>query len=341
MSLNEKNWRTTSPSLAAAASQISFTKQIIPAKEKWKYRPLITLGRGAFGQVYSSMAENGETVAVKKVKIDPGVVNRELQVLELLHSPFCLSLIDYFYTTSPDGKTSYLNLVTEIMPESLGRMIRNAHILKEPLNPLLTKLFIYQLFAGLVHIHSLGIAHRDIKTDNCLVDPRKGQLKIIDFGSAKVMEEGAVSVSYIASRIYRAPELLLDCTKYDNKIDIWAAGCVAAEIILDAIPMFQGCCNEDHLVQIMHVIGKPTPDDDKSFEHPIPFPDVEQICTLENALPLSCDQDLLQLLKRIFVYNPRKRPTAEECCRSPYFDELFKEGVKLPNGNPLPELPRY
>jgi glycogen synthase kinase 3 beta len=58
------------------------------------------------------------------------------------------------------------------------------------------------------------------------------------------------------------------------------------------------------------------------------------------ALPLSTDPELLKLLKAIFVYNPSKRPTATECMRSAYFNELFIEGVKLPNGNPLPPLPR-
>ena len=341
MSFDDNAWRKKTQTLQAAASQIAFTKQAIPNKSPWKYRHLVTLGRGCFGTVFQSMAPNGTPVAIKQIRINPSEDNREIKILEMLHSPFCVTLLDSFYSTSPDGETSYLNIVTEIMPESLGRLIRNAHMLKQPVSPLLTKLFMYQLFAGLAHIHSMGIAHRDIKTDNCLVDPRHGRLKIIDFGSAKILHPGDTHASYIASRIYRAPELLLDSTHYDNKIDIWAAGCVAAEIVLDAIPMFQGSCNEDHLVQIMHVIGKPTPDDAKSFEHPIPFPNVEQICTLENALPLSCDPDLLQLLKDIFVYNPRKRPTAEECCRSPYFAELFQEGVKLPNGNPLPELPRF
>jgi serine/threonine protein kinase len=129
-------------------------------------------------------------------------------------------------------------------------------------------------------------------------------------------------------------------TLYDAKIEIWAAGCVVAEILLDAIPMFQGESNADHLTQIMRIIGRPTWDDENSFEHELPFPDVEQICSIELALPLSTDPDLLNLLKRIFVYNPHKRPSAEECMRSASFDELFRGDVVLPSGEPLPELPR-
>jgi glycogen synthase kinase 3 beta len=318
-------------------STVNLILPLHPKGVKWPYRPLIVLGRGCFGTVYSSIAENGEPVAIKKVKVSSDNTPRELMVLQALHSPFCLSLIDHFYSFANEP---YLYLVTELMPDSLGQFIRTAHLAKRPVPNLLIKLFVYQLFAGLQHLHSLGIAHRDIKTDNCLVDFRSGRLKLIDFGSAKFMEKGGKSVSYIGSRICRAPELLLGCEQYDSKIDIWAAGCVIAEILLDAIPMFQGSCNEDQLVQIMQILGKPTEDDDVSFMHPKPFPNVDQICTVEMALPLSTGPELLKLLKSIFVYNPNKRPTATECMRSAYFDELFREGVKLPNGNPLPPLPR-
>jgi glycogen synthase kinase 3 beta len=301
---------------------------------------MMMLGRGSFGIVYSSFGPHGEEVAVKKVKVDPSGSSRELSILELLRSPFCLSLIDYFYLPGVTADEKLLCLVTEKMPESLRRLIHTAHEMHRTLPGILIKLFSYQLLAGLSHIHSLGIAHRDIKTDNCLVDPPAGRLKIIDFGSAKRLRSGGPSASYIASRIYRAPELLLNTTHYDTKIDIWAAGCVISEILLDAIPMFQGSSNEDQLVQIMRILGPPTAEDEASFEHPLPFPKVEKICSIELALPLSIDPELLELLKSIFVYNPHKRPNADQLMRSPYFNELFQTGVKLPNGAPLPELPR-
>ena len=102
-----------------------------------------------------------------------------------------------------------------------------------------------------------------------------------------------------------------------------------------------GCDNKDQLVQIMHVLGNPTDEEDKSFQHLLEFPkDVNKICTIENALPSSTDKKLVELIKKIFQYNPLKRPTANECMRSPYFDELFKPGITLPNGNTLPHLPR-
>jgi serine/threonine protein kinase len=91
-----------------------------------------------------------------------------------------------------------------------------------------------------------------------LVDARHGRLKIIDFGSAKKMDAETESTPYIASRFYRAPELLLNSSSYGNKIDIWAAGCVISEILLDAMPMFQGGNNEEQLIQIMQILGRPS-----------------------------------------------------------------------------------
>jgi glycogen synthase kinase 3 beta len=339
VSMGAEDWQTLTELTTSVMQKGSTQTSHLVGPSKWIYTPLIMLGRGSFGTVFSSMAADGQKVAVKKVMVEKGKMCTELEILKMLRSPFCLSLIDHYVQPASEDNMMYLFLVTEVMPESLGRLIRTSHQLGHRLPGLMIKLFLYQLFAGLAHIHSLGIAHRDIKTDNCLVDPVDGRLKIIDFGSAKVMEVGVHHASYIASRIYRAPELLLDSTLYTNKVDIWAAGCVAAEMVLEAIPMFQGSCNSDHLVQIMHVLGPPTAEDDASFDHPVPFPNVEQICTLEMALTLSTNKDLIQLLKSIFVYNPNKRPTAVECMKSPYFSDLFAKDAKLPNGNPLPKLP--
>jgi glycogen synthase kinase 3 beta len=78
------------------------------------------------------------------------------------------------------------------------------------------------------------------------------------FGTTKHLDSGVPNASYVASRFYRSPDLLLNSTLYDTKIDIWAARCVITEILIDAIPMFQGKWNANHTVQITRVIGKPT-----------------------------------------------------------------------------------
>jgi glycogen synthase kinase 3 beta len=69
-------------------------------------------------------------------------------------------------------------------------------------------------------VHKKGITHRDLKPENIL-KTESGVVKICDFGSAKIIDENGMNTPYIVSRYYRAPELILACSDYTNKIDIW------------------------------------------------------------------------------------------------------------------------
>ncbi|XP_069154957.1 shaggy-related protein kinase eta-like [Solanum lycopersicum] len=106
-------------------------------------------------------------------------------------------------------------------------------------------------------MHTLsGVCHKDLKPQNVLVDPLTHQVKICDFGSAKVLVKGEANISYICSRFYRAPELIFGATEYTTSIDIWSAGCVLAELLL--VPLFPRENDVDQLVEIIKVLGTPT-----------------------------------------------------------------------------------
>jgi glycogen synthase kinase 3 beta len=98
----------------------------------------------------------------------------------------------------------------------------------------------------------VGVCHRDIKPQNILVNPHTHQLKLCDFGSAKVLVQGEPNISYICSRYYRAPELIFGATEYTTAIDVWSAGCVLAELLLGQ-PVFPGDSGVDQLVEIIKV----------------------------------------------------------------------------------------
>ncbi|XP_022684228.1 glycogen synthase kinase-3 homolog MsK-3-like, partial [Setaria italica] len=117
------------------------------------------------------------------------------------------------------------------------------------------KLYMYQICRALAYIHNcIGVCHRDIKPQNLLVNPHTHQLKLCDFGSAKVLVKGEPNISYICSRYYRAPELIFGATEYTTAIDVWSAGCVLAELLLGQ-PLFPGDSGVDQLVEIIKVIS--------------------------------------------------------------------------------------
>ena len=107
--------------------------------------------------------------------------------------------------------------------------------------------------------------HRDVKPQNILVDHKNLELRLCDYGSAKKLDpEAGPSVSYICSRYYRAPELIFGCTKYGEKVDVWSAGCVIAEM-LKLTPLFPGKSSKEQITEIFKVLGTPTPEEVKAM----------------------------------------------------------------------------
>jgi serine/threonine protein kinase len=305
------------------------------------YKPVRVIGQGAFGIVYCARSSDNSLVAIKKVKIDPRYKNRELETLRELNNRHIIHLLNYFRSSSKQVKDIYLNLVLEYMPESLHQFTINYRKDRKYPPLLYVKLFAYQMFSGLDYLHSQGITHRDLKPQNMLVDKNTGELKICDLGSAKRLLPNEPSVSYIASRYYRAPELMFDCVLYTNAIDIWAAGCCIAEMLMSGMPLFVGDSSFGQLQAIAKLLGTPSEEDLKSFQHNANIElRIEKSVNLSEILPRHAPPDLVDLLNDIFVYTPGRRPTARDCMNHYTFDELFELEFGMPSGKPLPVLER-
>ena len=124
------------------------------------------------------------------------------------------------------------------------------------------KFYILELLKGLDYAHSHGIIHRDIKPGNVLMNKRMSRsngkersLTIVDWGLADFYEPSKRFNVRVASRYFKAPELLLGNNYYDYSLDIWSTGCMLAGMIFAKEPFFRGTDNDDQLIKIAKVIG--------------------------------------------------------------------------------------
>ena len=160
------------------------------------------------------------------------------------------------------------------------------------------------MLRGLAYIGNQGIVHRDIKPQNILVDLSNMRVMICDFGSAKIIGSQEKSISYICSRYYRAPELILNKEYYGPEIDLWSIGCVMAEFYT-AQPLFWGNNSEQQFLKIMALLGTPSLEEMQEMEIPnLPSLPAIQGRGLESVLskqdPLAVD-----LLKQLLQFSPK------------------------------------
>ena len=299
-------------------------------------------GNGAFGMVYKAKDnQNGRIVAVKKVFQDQRYKNRELSIIKELKHENCCYLYDYFYSTASDNPDEeYLNLIMEYMPETLSKEVRNYSKQKKNMPLLLIKLYSYQIIRGLAYLHALGICHRDMKPQNILTDPETHKLKICDFGSAKKLVPGQPNVSYIASRQYRAPELIFGANEYTPAIDLWSGGCVIAELVLQQ-PIFDGDSSLEQIVEIIKVLGTPNKSqiqsmnpEYKEYKFPIIKPESWEKVFKGKNMP----KEFFDLIDKMLIFSPEKRTKPIFLLGHPFFDELRDKNTKLENGKNLPDL---
>lgn len=309
-------------------------------KQSVSYIAEHVVGTGSFGVVYQAKCrETGEIVAIKKVLQDKRYKNRELQIMNMLDHPNIVGLRHYFFSTTERDEL-YLNLVLEFVPETVNRMARQYNRMNQRVPLIYVKLYTYQICRALAYIHnSVGICHRDIKPQNVLVNPHTHQLKICDFGSAKVLVKGEPNISYICSRYYRAPELIFGATEYTTAIDLWSTGCVMAELLLGQ-PLFPGESGVDQLVEIIKVLGTPTREEIKCMNPnytEFKFPQIKAH-PWHKVFQKKLAPEAMDLVSRFLQYSPDLRCTAMEACMHPFFDELRDPNTRLPNGRPLPPL---
>ena len=213
-------------------------------------------------------------------------------------------------------------LVFEYMETDLHAVIR-ANILEE----IHKQYIMYQLFRALKYMHTGELIHRDVKPSNLLLNS-ECQVKLADFGLARSVaqlekDEGpnVILTDYVATRWYRAPEILLGSVKYTKGIDMWSCGCILGEL-LGGKPLFPGSSTVNQLDRILEITGQPSGDDLESIESPFAKQMIESVRVpkpkkVHEIFPSASDQ-AADLLLKCLQFNPRKRITAEQALRHPY-----------------------
>ncbi|XP_075510834.1 shaggy-related protein kinase alpha-like isoform X1 [Primulina tabacum] len=309
-------------------------------KQTMSYMAERVVGTGSFGVVYQAKClEMCESVAIKKVLQDRRYKNRELQIMRMLNHPNVVQLKHCFYSTTEKNEV-YLNLVLEFVSETVYRTSRHYTRVNQHMPVFYVQLYTYQICRALNYVHSvIGVCHRDIKPQNLLVNPHTHQLKLCDFGSAKMLVPGEPNISYICSRYYRAPELIFGATEYTTAIDMWSVGCVMAELLLGQ-PLFPGESSVDQLVEIIKVLGTPTREEIKCMNpdyREFKFPQIKAH-PWHKIFNKRMPTEAVDLVSRLLQYSPTLRFTALEACAHPFFDDLREPNACLPNGRPLPPL---
>lgn len=353
----------------------NFTQEI----NKFYIKEYKRLGQGAFGVVSKAYMVNIDThnenvkknrtegdatsptewegpFAVKRVLAQTEYKSRELDILKVTSHPNIIKLYYYFTDyvltkdkANPNGlnsgvpgysKNLYLHLCMECLPQTLQQEISKHNKLQTMISKFAIKAYSFQLLKGMSYLHNTNICHRDIKPSNVLIDPQSLLLKICDFGSAKQLDNYP-SISYICSRFYRAPELILGKTQYAVNIDNWSIGCVIGEMLLGKT-IFQGNDPILQLREISKLLGPP----DKRFVF-LTNPGYDGPLFSEKLFSgsvkerfesvfrvLKDDHEGVELLMGLLCYDPDKRLSCLDAMCSDWFNELKHveaiEGVKLP-----------
>ena len=288
------------------------------------------IGQGAYGVVFKAIdKKTKEQVALKKLfgafqdEVDSQRTFREVMLLQELNGHD--NIIRLLNVIKAENDLD-LYLVFDYMEADLFNVIR-ANILQD----IHKKFIIYQILKAIKFIHSADIIHRDLKPSNIFINS-DCHVKLGDFGLARTLGHNPhiqnMVTEYVATRWYRAPEMILAAQKYGKPIDMWSVGCILYELLVGT-PLLPGKSTKEMMKMMFGVTGFP---DRKEYnevkneckiQH-IDYDDLlqEKIKKKKNILQMvsgyTHDEVAIDLLLKLLVFNPKKRLTAEEALEHPY-----------------------
>ncbi|XP_041352571.1 cyclin-dependent kinase 8-like isoform X2 [Gigantopelta aegis] len=334
------------------------------------------VGRGTYGHVYkatrkstqgkeSTASSDAREYALKQIE-GTGIsmsACREIALLRELKHSNVISLQKVFLSHT-DRKVWLLFDYSEHDLWHIIKFHRSAKANKKTVNvpKNMVKSLLYQILDGIHYLHANWVLHRDLKPANILVmgeGPERGRVKIADMGFARLFNSPLKPLAdldpVVVTFWYRAPELLLGARHYTKAIDIWAIGCIFAEL-LTSEPIFH-CRQEDiktsnpyhhdQLDRIFNVMGFPQ---DKDWEDIRKMPEHQQLmkdfkrstyvnCNLNKYMEkhkVKSDSKAFHLLQKLLTMDPTKRITSEQAMADPYFREEPLPSQDVFDGMPIP-----
>ncbi|OXB62186.1 hypothetical protein ASZ78_015368 [Callipepla squamata] len=316
-----------------------------------RYTNLSYIGEGAYGMVCSAY-DNVNKVRVAIKKISPFEHQtycqrtlREIKILLRFRHENIIGINDIIRApTIEQMKDVYI--VQDLMETDLYKLLKTQHLSNDHIC-----YFLYQILRGLKYIHSANVLHRDLKPSNLLLNTTC-DLKICDFGLARVADPDhdhtGFLTEYVATRWYRAPEIMLNSKGYTKSIDIWSVGCILAEMLSNR-PIFPG---KHYLDQLNHILGMFYLMKERSAATAVngnqhrTWGSLSLLCTVSSIyytlqfgvqikLLFACFFILaLDLLDKMLTFNPHKRIEVEQALAHPYLEQYYD-----PSDEPVAEAP--
>ncbi|XP_018533116.1 serine/threonine-protein kinase MAK isoform X2 [Lates calcarifer] len=282
-----------------------------------RYTTLRQLGDGTYGSVLMGRSnESGELVAIKRMKRkfyswEECMNLREVKSLKKLNHANVVKLKEVI------RENDHLYFVFEYMKENLYQLMKDR---KKLFPESVIRNISFQILQGLSFIHKHGFFHRDMKPENLLcMGPEL--VKIADFGLAREIRSKPPYTDYVSTRWYRAPEVLLRSSTYSSPIDLWAVGCIMAELYT-LRPLFPGNSEVDEIFKICQVLGtvkKMDWPEGYQLASAMNFRFPQCVPTHLKTLIPNASNDAIALMKDLLQWDPKKRPTAVQALRYPYF----------------------
>jgi len=343
-----------------------------------RYKVIGFISSGTYGRVYKAVGRHGQTgeFAIKKFKPDKegeqiqytGISQSAVREMALCSELSHMNVIRLIEIILED---KCIFMVFEYAEHDLLQIIHHhTQPTRHPIPPSTVKSIMFQLLNGCQYLHANWVLHRDLKPANIMVTS-SGEVRIGDLGLARLFHKPLHSLfsgdKVVVTIWYRAPELLLGSRHYTPAIDMWAIGCIFAEL-LSLRPIFKGeeakmdskktvPFQRNQMQKIVEIMGIPTKD---KWPHLVNMPEYNQLSTLSSShsksgsnlekwyyatinahggtsVPssnASLGVEGYKLLSSLLEYDPERRLTAQQALQHPFFSTGDKvssncfEGIK-------------